>query len=273
MSGEPARPRLAATLMLGRDGPDGIEVFMVVRHHRIDFATGALVFPGGKVEDADRDPRLRARCRGGEALSDAALAIRTACVREAFEEAGVLLARERGGEGFVAPGRLAALRARWRLALEQDRASMADMAEAEDLELATDALTRFAHWVTPGHMPKRFDTHFYLAEAPPAQVRAAAHDGRESVDSVWISWDALREGQARGRYTVLFPTRLNMEKLARSQTVAEARDAAAAAAVVPVLPEVEFVEGGRIMRIPEEAGYGRSEFRIAGEPGGNARIA
>ena len=120
-------------------------------------------------------------------------------------------------------------------------------------------------------MPKRFDTHFYLAEAPPAQV--AAHDGRESVDSVWISWDALLKGQAEGRYTVLFPTRLNMEKLARSRAVAEARNTAAAAAVVPVLPEVEFIEGGRIMRIPEEAGYGRSEFRIEGDPGGDARFA
>ncbi|MCY4502838.1 MAG: hypothetical protein OXE57_14905, partial [Alphaproteobacteria bacterium] len=86
-------------------------------------------------------------------------------------------------------------------------------------------------------------------------------------------WDALLKGQAEGRYTVLFPTRLNMEKLARSGTVAEARIAAEAAAVVPVLPEVEFIDGGRIMRIPEEAGYGRSEFRIEGDPGGNARIA
>ena len=245
---------------------------MVVRHHRIDFATGALVFPGGKVEDADRDPRLRARCRGGDELSDAALAIRVACVREAFEEAGVLLARERGSDEYVGPERLAAIAERWRLALEQDRAAMAQMAEAEGLEFATDALTRFAHWVTPEHMPKRFDTHFYLAEAPPAQV--AAHDGRESVDSVWIGWDALLKGQAEGRYTVLFPTRLNMEKLARSRTVAEARGKAAAdGPVVPVLPEVEFIEGGRIMRIPEEAGYGRSEFRIEGDPGGNARMA
>ena len=271
MSANPVEARLAATLMLGRDGPEGIEVFMVVRHHRIDFATGALVFPGGKVEDADRDPRLRQRCRGGEDLSDAALAIRVACVREAFEEAGVLLARERGGGEYVGPDRLAAIAERWRLALEQDRAAMAEMAEAEDLEFATDALTRFAHWVTPEHMPKRFDTHFYLAEAPPAQV--AAHDGRESVDSVWISRDALLKGQAEGRYTVLFPTRLNMEKLARSRTVAEACAAAAAAPVVPVLPEVEFVEGGRIMRIPEDAGYGRSEFRIRGDPGGDARLA
>ena len=271
MSREAVAARLAATLMLGRDGPDGIEVFMVVRHRRIDFATGALVFPGGKVEDADRDPRLRARCRGGETLSEAALAIRVACVREAFEEAGVLLARERGSDDYVAPDRLAALSTRWRLALEQDRAAMAEMAEAEDLEFATDALTRFAHWVTPEHMPKRFDTHFYLVEAPPAQV--AAHDGREAVDSVWISWDALLKGQAEGRYTVLFPTRLNMEKLGRSQTVAEARSAAAAASVVPVLPQVEFIEGGRIMRIPEEAGYGRSEFRIEGDPGGDARPA
>jgi len=63
-----------------------------------------------------------------------------------------------------------------------------------------------------------------------------------------------------------------MEKLARSRTVAEAQAAAAAAPVVPVLPQVEFVAGGRIMRIPAEAGYGGSEFRIEGAPGGNARV-
>jgi len=174
LSREAAAPaRLAATLMLARDGPDGIEVFMVVRHHRIDFATGALVFPGGKVEDADRDPRLRGRCAGGEALSDAALAIRVACVREAFEEAGVLLARERGGGGYVAADRLAAIAGRWRLALEQDRAAMAEMAEAEDLEFAADALTRFAHWVTPEHMPKRL-RHAFLPG------RGSARPGRSA---------------------------------------------------------------------------------------------
>ena len=269
MSGPaPSVPRLAATLMLGRDTPAGIEVFMVVRHHRIDFATGALVFPGGKVDEADGDPALRIRCRNAADLSRSALAIRIACIREAFEEAGVLLARERGADGYVRADRLAALSAKWRKALEKGEATMLEMAEAEGIEYATDALVRFAHWVTPEHMPKRFDTHFYLAEAPAAHI--AAHDGSESVDSVWIGRDEMVRGARDGRYTVLFPTRLNIEKLARSASMADACAVARAGEVVPVLPEVEFVEGGRIMRIPAEAGYGGSEYRITGAPGGHA---
>src|SRR6266850_552913 len=102
MSDARPSPRLAATVLLVRDRPTGLEVFMVERHHEIDFATGALVFPGGKVDPADADPRLRARC--GESLAgDAdARALRVAAIRETFEECGVLLAREHGGAGLFA---------------------------------------------------------------------------------------------------------------------------------------------------------------------------
>ena len=85
-------------MLLVRDGADigpradvprgRLEVFMVERHHQIDFATGALVFPGGKVDDGDADPRLRARCAGADAFDDAALALRIAAIRETFEECG-----------------------------------------------------------------------------------------------------------------------------------------------------------------------------------------
>src|SRR5271154_5008365 len=90
--GEVVTARPAATVLLVRDGPRGLQVFMVVRHHKIDFASGALVFPGGKVED---DDHLLA---GG----DIELASRVAAIRETFEECGVLLARPRGGGALVA---------------------------------------------------------------------------------------------------------------------------------------------------------------------------
>ena len=265
----PARP--ASTVLLVRDGPRGLEVFMVVRHHEIDFASGALVFPGGSVDPADRDPTVRARCTGGDSLAADELAFRVAAIREAFEECGVLLARPRGSASFVGAERLRVLEARWRLALVRDNVGIGAMLAEEDLVLAVDALVPFAQWITPTMMPKRFDTWFFLAHAPADQV--AVHDGEESVDSVWIRpADACAEAD-EGRRTVIFPTRMNLGKLGRSTSAAAAIDAAAASPVVTVLPTVEKAPGGRIMRIPAEAGYGVSEVHLEGAPGagGTAR--
>ncbi|HUN49527.1 MAG TPA: hypothetical protein VMU42_00345, partial [Candidatus Sulfotelmatobacter sp.] len=113
MSKTPAVAVPAATVLLLRDGAPGLEVFMVVRHHQIDFASGALVFPGGKVDQGDADPGLRARCRGAEGIDDATLALRVAAIREAYEECGVLLACPRGAAGLVPGARLKALHG-WR---------------------------------------------------------------------------------------------------------------------------------------------------------------
>ena len=242
---------------------------MVVRHHEIDFASGALVFPGGSVDAADHDPRVRLRCTGAGAIDDHALAFRIAAVREAFEECGVLLARPRGTDALVSAERLIGIEQRYRHALERDEIGIADMLEAEDLELAADWLEPFAHWITPEAMPKRFDTWFFLATAPADQI--AVHDGRESVDSVWIRpEDACAEADA-GKRTVIFPTRVNLEKVGRSHTVAEAFAAARAEPIVTVLPQVEKTPGGRIMRIPIEAGYGFAEVQLEGGPGKTAR--
>ena len=197
-------------------------------------------------------------------------AVLVAAAREAFEECGVLFAREIGASDLLSGKRAAALGAAYREDMEAGKISLADVAEAEGLRLALDRLTHFAHWITPPHMPKRFDTHFFLAEAPIDHV--LAHDGRESVDSVWISpARACLEADA-GQYTIIFPTRLNVEKVGQSPTVAAAIAAAKAAKVVTVLPESEKVEGGRIMRIPLEAGYGAAELFVEGGPGKAARI-
>ena len=267
---EPVTPRLAATLLLARDSAAGLELFMVVRHHQIDFASGALVFPGGSADRTDSDPRLRALADGVADVDDAMLAVMVAAAREAFEECGVLYARPVGSDALIGGAEAEALGERYRKGLEAGELGMADIAETEGLRLALDRLTHFAHWITPPHMPKRFDTHFFLAEAPTDHI--LAHDGHESVDSVWISpAQACAEADA-GQRTVIFPTRLNIEKVGRSFTVAEAVDRALAEPVVTVLPESEKAEGGRIMRIPMEAGYGAAELFVEGGAGKAARI-
>jgi 8-oxo-dGTP pyrophosphatase MutT (NUDIX family) len=233
--GEMVAPRPAATVLLVRDGSQGLQVFMVVRHHKIDFASGALVFPGGKVEPED------VALAGG----DEERAARVAAIRETYEECGVLLVRMReGGE----------------LALSADPRPFRERLEAERLEPALDALTPFAHWITPTILPKRFDTRFYIVAAPADQ--AAAHDGGEAVDSVWIEpARAIREG-AEGRRTLVLATRLNLELLGRSASAAEAIEAARARAIVTVEPQAVKTESGYRLTIPLEAGYGGPHFDV-----------
>jgi 8-oxo-dGTP pyrophosphatase MutT (NUDIX family) len=243
--------------MLLRDDRGVFEVFMVERHHQIDFASSALVFPGGKVDPADRDPALRARCAGCEGLDDETFAVRVAAARETFEECGVLLARGRGETDLLPESRVRPLETRYRSDLLSRATTLGAIAEAHDLELALDSMVPFAHWITPAFMPKRFDTHFYLVSAPAGQI--AAHDGEESVDSLWISPVQAIEDCRANRRRIIFPTLLNLIKLARSNSVAEAIERARSEPIVTVLPTVGRGENGPVIRIPVEAGYDVSE--------------
>jgi 8-oxo-dGTP pyrophosphatase MutT (NUDIX family) len=244
---EPQTPRPASTIILLRDAPAGLETFMVVRHHQIDFASGALVFPGGRLEAADAE---LAASLGSAA--DPLAPFKVAAIREAFEECGVFLARPRGEDGLVPPGRVEIL----------DRAApFAEVMAREALVPAIDLLVPFAHWITPVFVPKRFDTRFFLALAPMGQ--ALAHDGREAVDSVWIKpLEALAEHGRR--FKLLFPTERNLWKLTAHADAASALAAARAQPVVTVLPEAVEVDGGPGLRIPAEAGYGGEAFSVRG---------
>jgi 8-oxo-dGTP pyrophosphatase MutT (NUDIX family) len=248
----PPEPKPSATILLVRDAAAGLEVFMVKRHHRVDFATGAMVFPGGKLEPDDHHPTLAARCQGA-AAEGGRRALQVAAIRETFEECGVLLARPRGERALVSASRLEEIDARHRARLCGGEVGLASIAETEDLVLACDLLVPFAHWITPEFMPKRFDTHFFLVAAPPDQ--AAVHDGGESVDSTWITPKAAEEAAESGRHTIIFPTLMNLKKLGRSRSVAEALAAARSAPIVTVLPRVFPGEEGPVMRLPAEAGY------------------
>lgn len=224
---------------------------MVKRHHQIDFASGALVFPGGKLAPGDRDPALRDYCDGAADLDDGELALRAGAIREAFEESGILLARSSGSSGFLSAEALAGVQ-RFRPALDKGELSLVPFLRDHGLRLAVDALVRFAHWVTPTFMPKRFDTHFYVAMAPQGQL--GAHDGRESVDSTWITpGDATADPK---RWTVIFPTRMNLEKLGRAGNAEDALARARGDRIVSVLPWIDASSGKPMLRIPADAGYG-----------------
>ncbi|TNE39803.1 MAG: NUDIX hydrolase [Alphaproteobacteria bacterium] len=254
-------PVPAATILLVRDNSETseLEVFMVVRHHQIDFASGALVFPGGKTSVGDQDPRLRDLCDGADALDDMQLALAVSAIREAFEESGVLLARPVGDSGYVSPSRLEPLEGCRKL-LDRGELAMVDFLEEHELRLALDALVPFAHWITPDFMPKRFDTHFYVAIAPSDQI--AVHDGGEAVDSVWLNPNRAIEEADEGKWTIIFPTRLNVDKLGRSASAVAAIETARSSSIVTVLPQVIKRGDQAYLQIPEEAGYCVSETTL-----------
>ncbi len=233
---------------------------MVVRNHEIEFASGALVFPGGRVDDDDQviaaDP---ARFPAGHGLDAEQAALRVAAIREMFEETGILLARSHGASTLVPAGQLQDMESQ-RVAVNAGGLSFAGFLANESLVLAPDLLVRFAHWITPVTMSKRYDTHFFMAVAPPDQL--AVHDGSEAVDSVWITPQDAIVGSVTGKYKLLFPTEMNLGKLARHTDAAAAMTAASAARIVPVQPVMLTNDNGvRTMRIPVEADYGGELFQ------------
>jgi 8-oxo-dGTP pyrophosphatase MutT (NUDIX family) len=251
----------AATTLMLRDTPHGLEVFMVMRHHQIDFASGALVFPGGKVDPGDSE--VHQYCTGIQGSDAGAIAMMVGSIREAFEECGILLARHQGSPELISGDHLNSLQ-HYRDKLNGGKLTLKQFLETEQLELACDCLQRFAHWVTPEMMPKRFDTLFYLAAAPLDHV--AVHDGGESIDSVWIRPQDALQGAKQGRYTIIFPTRLNIELLAQSRTVQEAIDMAQNRPIVTVLPWTEKRQDGNYICIPATAGYAIFEEKMSGAP-------
>jgi 8-oxo-dGTP pyrophosphatase MutT (NUDIX family) len=235
--------------MLVRDEP-AFEVLMVKRHHQIDFASGALVFPGGKTHAGDHDPAWSEWAAGWGNHDAEQRALRIAAVREVYEEAGVLLALDRQANPFAGDDRAAAARD----AISKDQRSFLDLVKELDVRVDLDALTVFARWITPDMMPKRFDTWFYLARANSDQL--AICDGWETVDVEWIAPAEAIRLAAAGERTVIFPTRMNLQLLAEATDGPDAIGRAMGRTLVTVLPVVERREGGSVLVIPPDAGYG-----------------
>jgi 8-oxo-dGTP pyrophosphatase MutT (NUDIX family) len=196
--------RDAATVMLVRDGAEGIEVFMLKRHADLVFVPGAFVFPGGAVDDADRvfghDPFI------------------VAAIRECFEEAGALLAYADGDQFVDLRDEAAAARFReYRDAIHAGRLTIHDLCDLEGLRLAVDALQLVNRWITPPRSPRRFDTRFYVARAPSNQ--AFLHDDRETTASEWVRpMDALTRFKG-GDIELILPTERSLEMLAAAESV------------------------------------------------------
>jgi 8-oxo-dGTP pyrophosphatase MutT (NUDIX family) len=266
-------PRPASTILLLRDSAartvDGksrneIEVFMMVRHYEIDFNSGALVFPGGSVDKGDREIIDSGDLfTGGEGFDADALSFRIAAIRETFEESGILLARSKGSTALIDAQRASAIEAGNRKDLCDGSVSFLKVLSDNELVLALDELIPYAHWITPEGMPKRFDTWFFLAAAPPDQL--GTHDGKESTDSIWVSPREAVAGGESGRFKLPFPTTRNLIKLGKQGGVRTALDDARGKPVVAVMPVMTRLNGGRQLRIPPEAGYDGELFEVGAQ--------
>lgn len=255
----------AATVMLVRDASSGgLEVFMLRRRLQSDFVGGAYVFPGGAVDPPDRAEHLESICAGRSdadastrlGVSSGGLGYWVAAVRECFEEAGFLLAYDSAGRVVSLEEPVVAERFNLhRAAVDTGQRDLADVCAEESLQLAVDRMSYFSRWITPKGAPRRYDTRFFLAEAPTGQT--PLHDGRETITHCWVKPHDAVEAHDRGEFPLIFPTYRSLVALSRFDVAADALAAAAAIDVVPAVePRVVADEGGGVrILLPGDPGF------------------
>ncbi len=253
-------PRDAATVVLLRDGAEGLEVFLVKRHGLSDVLGGAYVFPGGKLDDADTqlaahldqtEPALHAALGETATPSPIAMGLYVAALREAFEECGVLFT-------------LQAAAARAAVAHAPDM-PFNTLVNGLNLQLQTLQLQPWTRWITP-RMPsvgsKRFDTRFFVAQAPADQV--AQHDDVETTASAWLAPKAALQQYWERHIELAPPQIMSLAHLARHATVQSVLQEAKQRPPPLILPETFEEDGQRLICYPGDA---RHSVRAIAMPG------
>ena len=232
-------PVPAATLVLMREAKSGPPQLLVMeRTGHMAFAAGALVFPGGRIDAEDREA---AELFAGTADS----AARLAAIRETIEETGIVPA--------VAPPADPALALKLRDGIAQGR-PLLELLAVYGLALDLESLTPFARWCPNFRETRRFDTLFFLAEAPPGVAEPTISEA-EAVRAFWASAADILAEIDSGRAHAIFPTRRNLERLARFGSIEEARADAARHPVSRITPWVEDRDGAPHVCIPDNIGY------------------
>ena len=259
----PLVPRPAATLVLVRDTDSGMEVFMIRRSQAAEFVGGAHVFPGGGVDASDASAELAAHCEGLDDLEASrllgvergGLAYWAAALRECFEEAGLLLAHdERGEYADLNQPQHVEVFAQWRETVRTGQATLADLCREHGLRLAAGRLAYYSHWITQPGRPRRYDTRFFVAEAPLAQT--PSHDNSETVDHLWIQPAEALERHRRGDLHLVFPTIKTLESIAGFDTAAALMEFARSPRKMPLMaPRAATTREGRKVLVPGDFAY------------------
>ena len=227
-------PRDAATIVVARDAPardgheaGGVEVFCVERHKKSRFLGGAIVFPGGKLDEHDRDPVWTTLTIGG-GDDPIARALKITACRETLEEAAILHVEG----GALTHEEVVALRGR--VALGEEK--LAAFLVSRGLRLDLGALHPFARWVTPIAEARRFDTRFYVAIAPPGQE--GAHDNQETTSSFWATPNDVLARFERGEVQLAPPTHRTLEIFAKATRATDLVALASTLSLAPICPRL-----------------------------------
>ena len=255
----PVRP--ASTVVVLRDTADRPEVFLVRRNATIAFMAGAHVFPGGRVDAADADCDS-AWCDlpgpGGSRLDAPPLAFRVAALRELFEEAGLLLARDDNRQLVTIDDDDVRTRFdRYRDEILAGRATLREVVEREGLRLDLDAIVPFARWLTPPIEVRRFDTWFFLARVPSHQ--RPAHDAHESVESEWLTPAAALDRARSGGMHLPPPTWATLRELEDFESSDAAFAWAARRSIATRQPLVVEENGAREILLPGDPRHPQRE--------------
>lgn len=221
---QPIRP--AATVILVRPVPNSYEIFMLRRTSKAAFAADMYVFPGGRVDPEDHFNKYAQVCTGpateqsaqAKALGYDHLGFWVAGIRESFEEAGLLLAYDKAGNYLeFANSQMAERFAAMREPLHDHKLSLHEICEREQLTLAVDRIHYYNRVVTPRGRPRRFDTRFFIAEAPVGQT--GTHDKIETVDSIWITPEEALKRNASDSFGLMRITHMQLSELAAFRSV------------------------------------------------------
>jgi len=231
----------AATIVIFRRGRDGDapEFLMVQRAKEMRFAGGAAVFPGGRVDPADRElaAQLAPHADPEIAMSQ------VAGIRETLEETGLVIAMRQQVTAEEAR------EARKMLFAEEKLAPVLDRFGWEpDLE----ALTYFAHWCPP--MDKAFDTRFFVHDLGTGSVDVEV-DATENTRLFWTSAQKALDLLEAGEISLIFPTMRNVERLALFANIEEAIAHAAQFPPERMAARRETIDGRDWVTIPEGRGY------------------
>ena len=273
-----AVPRPAATLVIVRDAANGLEVLLLRRAERGSPESGSWVFPGGTVDRRDRE--AHACCAGLDdaqasqrlGLAEGGLDYHVAALRECYEECGLLFCEP-------VPAHAEADTNAWRTEISQGRKGMLDLCQASGVWLRPDALAYFSHWLTPLGRPRRWDTRFFVAQAPAGQDARA--DGQEMDAHRWIRpAEAVATAEA---LKLMNPTRITLQAISAFPDTAALMAHARAPRRVPlIMPRVAMGRQGPRPVMPQEhawaeigrldpQGHGHARYDI--EPGRPVRLS
>tara|TARA_Y100001960_G_C14760505_1_gene873827 strand:- start:402 stop:1103 length:702 start_codon:yes stop_codon:yes gene_type:complete len=225
-----------------------MEVLILTKAHGSQFAAGALVFPGGKLDPMDRN-----YMENMGAKNDPIIEFKIAAIRELFEECGILLAKKVVTDKLIPSSEVIQIKT------DNPDRGLFEIANLNSLELAIDHLLHFAHWITPQQRPKRYNTHFFVTRAPDLNTTPIV-DGYEIVNAEWRRPRDILKDVYSGVLKLVLPTMMNIMRLSEFSKVEDVFKEYTNKEIICVEPKQIEANDGSKFEVPLEAGFGSTSI-------------